>query len=741
MHPVIKLWINLQLSRSLLLIAVSVITAALNPLSYSLAQEKEINWSLPSLAGTKQLRIKGYQPRLMLRFSLPAQWEGSGNGQLRLDYRISQLVLPNKSNYVKPTTTLSTFLNGQPLIAIVPTPGRGTTTIELPSKYLRPGENQLRLKALLPVRGDARCVKPDNPDRWIEFSPTSHLRMNLVPRSQIPPLWEFPNQFIPFVPDTDTSSVITFVVPKQADNNELSALAALAYALASEAPSPVKWRLETVETFRLDQATGPTILVGTVASNPHLIHLTPPGGRGYGWLAITRLEENYPLLAVGGPNSKAVLEAARMLADPELRLGLVGLTALATHGTKAPETNLSETFNLADLGYAERTAYGTGEKSLTYNFHLPFWWSLQSGDLQLHYSHSRYLYEETSSLKVILNRTPLATMPLTGPEGGAHVVDVSLPKKVLQPGRNDLKFTFDFSTPADHCGAATPEGFSGSIGEATSLTLPHGERGNLIELKRFPYMLTNEGDVARTAIVLPDRPTVKDVVDALQVIRLLSVSGSRFPPRLWRAEALEPNFAQFHLIVLGEWSGQSLLSELNPYLYLPFDPKQGRFNFTLGIKSPFQKNPPSLVQMMRSLWKVPSPEVPARERGIGVAQAVRSPYKSRRVIVAITGATYKGYRAALRTVLEPSLRSQVDGQLAVAVKNATGEVEVTSQNVADIGTVPALAALNRAVAPLTGVRQIWALLLLPLLSLALFAALFCAGRAWSQRLSSHKGGH
>jgi hypothetical protein len=254
-------------------------------------------------------------------------------------------------------------------------------------------------------------------------------------------------------------------------------------------------------------------------------------------------------------------------------------------------------------------------------------------------------------------------------------------------------------------------------------------------------MLTNGGDVARTAIVLPDRPTVKDVVDALQVIRLLSVSGSRFPPRLWRAETLEPNFAQFHLIVLGQWSGQSLLSELNPYLYLPFDPEQGRFNFTNGMKMPFQENPPSLVQTMRSLWKVPSPEVPARERDIGVAQGVRSPYNSRRMIVAITGATYKGYHAALTTLLEPSLRSQMDGQLAMTSINATGEVEVTSQNIADIGTVPALALLNRAVKPLTGVTRIWALLLLPLLSLVLFAALFHAGRVWSQHLSSDQGGH
>ena len=207
MHPVIKLRTNSQLSCSLLLIAVSVIAAALQPLSYSLAQGvKEVNWYLPSLARTKQLRIKGYQPRMMLRFSLPAQWEAIGDGELNLNYRSSKLVQPN-SRYMQPTTTLSAYLNDQPLETVPLRPSSGSTRLKLPLKHLKPGENQLRLEALLPVRGDARCVKPENSDRWIAFSPTSNLRMTLVPRSEIPPLGEFPNQFIPLGPDASRSVV------------------------------------------------------------------------------------------------------------------------------------------------------------------------------------------------------------------------------------------------------------------------------------------------------------------------------------------------------------------------------------------------------------------------------------------------------------------------------------------------------------------------------------------------------
>lgn len=729
---------SLSLNIWLLLSSLLIVSTSLST-SYAAAQEvMVVNRSLESLTGKKQFRISGYAPDLLLRFPMPAQWEAGSNGRLRLDYRVSKFVKLN-SLHVEATTTLSAYLNEQPLETVPLTSGNGTMSLELPSEYLKPGENLLRLVASLPLEGDARCIKPEHPGRWIAFLPSSYLEMALVPRGEIPPLWEFPNQFIP-LGQAKEGPTVTFVLPERADNQELSALSAIAYALVSSTQFPVRWQLKTVESFRPSEAVGPTILIGTVASNVHLAHLVPPDGRGQGWLAITRFENNSPLLAVGGPNSESVLKAARMLANPELRLGLTGLTALVPEGIQMPRVSMSETFTLADLGYEARTTYGTGEKSLTYAFYLPFSWSPQRSELELHYTHSRYLYEETSRLKILLNQTLLATLPIVGPESGAHTVTVSLPRTALRPGQNSLKFTFDLSTPTDHCGVAMPQGFSGSIGETTALKIPHGERGNLVKLERFPLMLTHEDDVARTAIVLPHQPTLTDISDALQVVRRLGVSGSHFPPYLWRAGTLGPGSTQFHLIVLGEWSRQPFLSKINPYLYLPFKADHKSFDFTNGLKPPFQEATALSGRRLFPPLQTPAVETPVR--ALGVAQAVRSPWEPSKVVVAITGVSYKSYRAALTPLLKPSLQSQVAGQLAVtAFDDATGTVKISSQSVADIGTVPVLTSLHRATAPLTDVGRTWVLVLLPLLSLIAFAAFFQVGRLWSKRSIPHQGGH
>lgn len=666
-----------------------------------------VTWTLPTLTGADTLRLEGYTPSATLTFTLPPGWQASAfshSGQLTLYYRISDLA--------RAGATLTVRFNEQNLYSAKFISRDGSLTFDLPAGPFRSGRNTVELLAFLPLEEDRDCIVPNHPARWLEFGPTSQISLTVEPLATPLSLADFPLSFE--VMGDDSSGQVTFVVPDAPDNQELSALAAVAFVLARESVSQPGWSVVPAGRFDPDALAGPVVLVGVAGRNSYVDQLAPANGGGAGWLSLARPDwsRGQPVLAVGGPDGQAVLQAANALADPLARLKMEGDTVVVDELPGDESQALPEQFTLADLGYSERVARGAGEHSLIYTFDIPFKWSPEDGRLALHFAHSALADPRVASLTVRLNGFTVADIRLDAPESPSDRVEFSAPKRLLRPGRNFLRLAFDFGAPVQLCEAGSAEGPWAAVRPDTTLTLPHGDKGGRISLNDFPYLFASPVDLADLTVALPSESTSTDLADALNLVRVLSPHGSQSPfaPRLALSGSLDAETKQSHLILLGPPSQQPLLTELNPQLHLPFDLESGTLLPTYGIR------------------------VPIAAPDLGVVQILRSPWGENRVILVASGTSAAGYQRALQLLTDPFLQPELAGQLAlIAAGSTAGGPRVYTQSVADMAAVPAVGTADRALDQSLGADSRWRAPILILAALLVVAIVATLALVWYRR--------
>lgn len=676
---------------------------------------KVVTWTLPTLAKSDTLRLEGYRPRVTLDFLLPSGWRPSAfstSGQLTLDYRIS--------NLARPGATLTVRFNGETLYSTSFKAPSGALTFDLPARLFRTGRNTVELAAFLPLAEDRECIVPNHPARWLEFDPTSRISLTVEAVTTPLRLADFPMPFEAL--GDDNSTQITFVIPDEPSDHELNALAAVAFVLARDSTTQPRWSLTLASRFDPNALSGPAVIIGVAGRNPHLGSLSPADRGQAGWLSLTRpgWSEGEPVLAVSGPDGSAVLRAAHALADPLARLQMEGETAVVERLPPVELQPLPEQFTLADLGYGERRVRGAGEHSLIYTFDLPFAWTPGDGRLLLHFAHSAVLDPRVASLRVHLNGITVSDIRLDAPGSASNLVELSIPKALIRPGRNFLRLTFDFGLPVQLCDSGTAEGPWGTVRPDTKLFFPHAERGGRIDLDDFPYLFANPSDLANLTLILPAQSTDSDFADALTLVRVLTPSGrAPFPPQMARVASLDEGTKQRHLIILGDVSRQPLLRELNPYLHLPFDLETGALLPTYGIR------------------------VPTDLPDLGVVQLLRSPWAEKRAILVVSGTNHTGYSQALQLLIDPQLRGELSGQLAlISADGAAGPSRVYVQSVADMGAVPGLGELDRLFRQFFGIVSPWPAIILIAVTLLVLAVISVLSLRWYRRRQmSASGAH
>lgn len=679
---------------------------------------KTATWTLPTLAGSDTLRLEGYRPSAAFSLTLPPGWKLAADGQLTLDYRISDLALAG--------ATLTVRLNDRVFASVAFESDVGSLIFDLPAHLFQPGQNTVELAAFLPLEEDRDCIVPNHPARWLEFGPTSRISMAVEPLEIPLILADFPAQFEAL--GDDSSAQVTFVIPDEPYDYELSALSVVAFALARGSVTQPGWAIVSASDFSPDQLTGPVIFIGTTGRNRHLAPLAPPDSRGFGWISLTRQgwSGGWPVLAVGGPGSQAVLQAAEALADPLATLQMSGQMAVIETLPPYEPAPPAEQFTLADLGYSERIARGIGEQSLIYVFDIPLAWSPGDSRLQLHFAHSAILDPQVASLTVLMNARIVSGIRLDAPESASNLVEISIPKALIRPGRNFLRLTFDFGTPIELCDFGSAQGPWASVRPDTVLTLPHGDSGGRLDLDDFPYLFASDVDLAALTIVLPVQSTATDFADALTLVRNLSVLGNLSPvaPRWVRADALAEGAETFtqqgsHLIVLGHLSQQPLLTELNPHLPLSFDLATGALLPSYGIR------------------------IPTDAPDLGVVQALRSPWAENRVILVIAGTSSVGYSRAVQLITDPLLQEYLEGQLAViSAGGDAGRPRVYTKVIADVSAVPGVSAIDRFFSRFFGLGSPWPAIILVFVVLPVVAVISILVLRWDRRRSaSQSGGH
>jgi cellulose synthase (UDP-forming) len=123
-----------------------------------------------------------------------------------------------------------------------------------------------------------------------------------------------------------------------------------------------------------------------------------------------------------------------------------------------------------------------------------------------------------SSLQIYLNGAFISSTPLPHTDNASTVLETVVPIPVvnLRPFSNTLTFQFVFQAPkSEQCGTAVPTNLQGAILKDSHLDIsdiPHSAvLPNLELFANAGYPFTRKADLADTAVVLPDDPSVEEL--------------------------------------------------------------------------------------------------------------------------------------------------------------------------------------------------------------------------------------
>jgi hypothetical protein len=320
--------------------------------------------------------------------------------------------------------------------------------------------------------------------------------------------------------------------------------------------------------------------------------------------------------------------------------------------------------------------------------------------LDITYRFSSLLETSGSILNVILNeQAPLATFYLeTDPaqpgtpnaQGMPQTIRVSLPPDYIIPGiENEIAIIIETNTTWN-CNPPGQEDTWLIINDDSTFSLslePVSLDSLTPEVAWFPAPFNSLSDMSDVWISLPDDPTDLEIEQMLRLMGLLSSltsHGVGFQPHLSIGEIPSGvDVSQYHFIILGRPSTNSLLRMLNN-----------------DLPQPFSEGSDQLVQVTEE-----GELQPVGGNNIGVLQILPSIWSPNHLIMVISGTSSIGQSNAISILVDQTVgRSQLDGDIilvqdgVVESQNSEDLAEAGEllSSISDLGTQAALEATATA---------------------------------------------
>lgn len=553
--------------------------------------------------------------------------------------------------------SLQVEINGRPISTIpltITNTISNVTRVDLPQDLLRIGQNGIKVS----LNTNSTCEDPGlNIDVLIDQ--TSTLSFGYQQRPYMADLALYPH---PFVERGLLDLPVTLVLPDQPTAAELAAATTVAAGLGQAAGGNIS--LATVVASELSaevRANSHLIIVGTPERSNLLADLQLPlpidrtllkqPGQGMLQEVVSPWNEFRLVLVVTGLDDEGILKASQALNRQVHFLSLRGPAAVVIDILPLSESSASgvSSVTLAALGYEDEVVYGALPQDYVFNFDLPTGW--QFDDLPsfvLKFSHADILDPYQSIIDVKLNNLPVGSTLLDKTNAREGELVISLPEHRLKPGQNRLQVGVKMSIPnntTDPCQSIGDERAWTVISNQSEIFLPYNSISLPAELSLLPYPFSQNIGFNQTLFILPDETTPSTFNDLTQ-LAILFGSASRTENIVshvaYASEIDETLRKNYHLVLLGRPSQNSLLREINASLPHPFAADSDMLE--------------SLV--LDSVAYLPDPN-----RDAGLLQVLNSPWNENYGLLTVTGTSDEGVKLALQTLLERSAR--LKGNLAV----------------------------------------------------------------------------
>jgi len=600
--------------------------------------------SFKDLIGS-DLSLQGLLSGQSVWVDLPYNWTVENDIILTLNYYASEELDPERAS-------LTVLVNGTQVTSIQPiNDGEWQTeTFAIPSDLVYQGAGfLLEFQGYLRV-SNAECEEQQIPSQWFKLGEIS--RLALVPDTTpaAPVLDQTITSLVPVSPFLKPHHQLIFVLPSIYDRNSATLAAQIAARIGRETFGRLPtFLVRTPNTLTEEErANASLVVVGTPASNP-LVALVGtaynnesfvtldgtavPENDGVIAVVASPWNNNYNMLIASGLTSTALQRVSQVMGTTALFNQLNGWVQyvgdLSQIALPAPETAwVQPATTFAQLGFQDRTNFGTGSGSLSYVFQRPNGYRLAAGS-QLILDLAFSPLSPGSHVAIYLNGAYVGTAEINR-EVTERQFSFDLPveeinrlfdEKPLDPVNLQIAAVNMF--PSEICQQLNPQAVWSRINAKSAFTL-ETIPATVPDLGEFPYPYLNLEPQIPAILVLPDALQSIDLEMMLLMAMKMGRAGySDFNLRVLATAELSDNERRENLIVFGEPARQTLTAETLASL--------NNSGETTGLYNA------------------------VGETNAGIIRQVISPFDANRVMTLVYGDTPENYAAVAQAFANPEL--------------------------------------------------------------------------------------
>lgn len=422
------------------------------------------------------------------------------------------------------------------------------------------------------------------------------------------------------------------------------------------------------------QSGGKGVDMVAVGSPEQLAAIAPPGlaalKEGTSWLSITPspADPSRFLIIASGRTPAAIDGALRALAAGDFPLSdstsLVLAASEVPQGAALPKRTPLRgegKYTFRDLGFSDASVLGTERGAGRVNFDLPadVHFKAKSEVLfALDFAYGAGL-DDKSVINVVVNGAFQLAVRLTNPDGEVTPgYQVAVPAAAFRPGRNEVAFDVELSSPSEgECSARSTRHLAFILKDTSTVTLPHADQ--FVELPNLALMTEagfpfNGVEAESFAVRAADAGSATAAAVWTLAAKLGQIHGTAF----YDADfGFGLDLPDMHTLVVGARPdlGGFLPAEVNM-------PGQNEAGFSRDF---------GLVDLGQS----------------GLIIEGQSPSHPGRLVTLVTAETGEQLLASTRALVQPSHWSQIKGSAAIWRENAATIVTRAPSGTFEVGSM------------------------------------------------------
>lgn len=462
-----------------------------------------------------------------------------------------------------------------------------------------------------------------------------------------------------FIPDN-----AVLLIPDQPTQGELQAAITVQAVMGRLSSGKLNMKMLTVSQLASDTlAKTNVIFVGNPANFAMLKDAKLPAevsGSGFSnpniapedgvlQMIVSPLDNTKVWLVVSGSKDAGMIKAAQALGSEQIRPFGPTNFAIVTNVQAKPSASEQTDVTLANLGYSEQTYSGFGINYFVYYFDVSSNQSITDGAyFDMYFNSSPLLNFQESGITVTLNDKFVGGVRFSDQTTNITNWKINIPAYMFHAGRNLLLLEVNLSAMSP---CITLDSIWASVKENSMLHLPslpsQGSVATEYSLTSYPSNLFPTFD--NTGFVLAhDDPTGWSVAGQIAFDLGKSIGGTVVNPTVVYGDAVPDTFLKEKgLVVVGQPSKLPVMSQLAQSMPAPF---------------------PS----GKDVANEPSPEFSfnvSADKPVGYLQVFGSPSNAKYAILTLSGNSGDGIKAAGYSLLTPTIRGNINGNLAVIYNN------------------------------------------------------------------------